>query len=1333
MKSFPAYYSSPAYRALRRHLLASGTAAALFTGASAFAADASWSLGTGGGNWNQDSAWTPAAAPGLTNGNTTSTDNATFDSTTRTVNSTIAVDTGRNIGNITFSTTNTFGYTLSSGSLVLSAGGTVLANGAGTGQNNINSPVTLQGHYTFTADSNFQLNNTAATFTTAPSLGNVTMTIGGVYGTGTITTSVLSTGIISQGTDSTLSIVKTGTGNWQFNGVNTFSGGFTVKQGFLGVGNSGAIGAGTLTLGDSSGSNNAAAGFGSNVNPTNAINVAAGSSGTLSLMRTGGSNQSTLSGPITLNNNLTISQNANNAQSFTISSGITGTGNLSITSLQGTGNTTLSGSVNMTGGITNNGVSASPTVITGVIGSNVTGITQNSTASNLVFSGTPTYSCPVTVTSGSLILQNTGAKSATSTITAAAAGTVALTVTGSGTGSLSPYTDADINSLFNDAISGIVLAPASNVGIDTGATNFTYSLSSGGTHGLTKLGSAVLTLNGANTYTGTTILAAGNLLLNSPESPGVSGPLGNSPAINPGSIVFRGGALRYSANNTFDYSGRLSSAANQPYNVDTNGQTVTWATGFGGTGGTFNKAGAGTLILSGNNTYTGATTLTAGNLTVGSPETPGVSGPLGNSPSTNPGSIVFRGGVLRYSTANNVDYTGRFSTSATQAFNVDTNGQNVTWANNLISSNGTLTKTGSGTLRLNGNNTYSGITTLGNGTLEVSNIGNFNNSGSNLGTASMGTLTNNASTGGSSTNSLQLVADAAPKTLRYVGAGETSDRAIYIRTQSVETAIESSGTGALILSGPISSYVPNVTTAINTSLIFGGNNTADNTFLAAFTEASQGAVNSAINIFKRGSGTWLLSGNKTYRGITFVEDGTFKFTSVANAGTNSALGSGNQLRIGGITPVAVPYGIVLGTASTAGTLDYVGTASSSSNRTIGLNGNGTLSNSAALAANTLTLTGGISSLTSGAKTLTLGGANTGSNTLSGVIADGSGTVSLTKVGAGNWTLSNTNTYTGSTSIQLGTLALTGSGSISAAPLSLATGSTLDISALSASTYTIANGLSGSGTINATGKPLTISGAYAPGALAITGDVTFGGSSASTFLASTVPGVSSATTVTGTVQNAGTLVINPAPSFTLAANQSFTFVTAGGGITPGYSGVTVNGLPLTNSAGVWSLTSGNLSYTYYESNATLTLAPDVVITALQSWRQTYFGTTENSGTAADSYDYDSDGIPNLVEYATNTNPTIAGPSVITAGTSGGHLTLTFPRIDDPSITYTVKGRDDLVTGSWSTVVPVAGNNPTSGFTGSTPGVTETVSETVIDTATLGSPSKRFLRLEIGITP
>jgi hypothetical protein len=46
------------------------------------------------------------------------------------------------------------------------------------------------------------------------------------------------------------------------------------------------------------------------------------------------------------------------------------------------------------------------------------------------------------------------------------------------------------------------------------------------------------------------------------------------------------------------------------------------------------------------------------------------------------------------------------------------------------------------------------------------------------------------------------------------------------------------------------------------------------------------------------------------------------------------------------------------------------------------------------------------------------------------------------------------------------------------------------------------------------------------------------------------------------------------------------------------------------------------------------------TPLQQWRQDHFQTTENSGPAADDADYDSDGIPNLVEYGLGSNPASA---------------------------------------------------------------------------------------------
>jgi autotransporter-associated beta strand protein len=66
-----------------------------------------------------------------------------------------------------------------------------------------------------------------------------------------------------------------------------------------------------------------------------------------------------------------------------------------------------------------------------------------------------------------------------------------------------------------------------------------------------------------------------------------------------------------------------------------------------------------------------------------------------------------------------------------------------------------------------------------------------------------------------------------------------------------------------------------------------------------------------------------------------------------------------------------------------------------------------------------------------AKSLTLGGANTGANTVSGVIADGASGLSLTKADAGTWILSGANTYTGNTAINGGTLLLNSPGSLAA--------------------------------------------------------------------------------------------------------------------------------------------------------------------------------------------------------------------------------------------------------------------------------------------------------------
>lgn len=85
---------------------------------------------------------------------------------------------------------------------------------------------------------------------------------------------------------------------------------------------------------------------------------------------------------------------------------------------------------------------------------------------------------------------------------------------------------------------------------------------------------------------------------------------------------------------------------------------------------------------------------------------------------------------------------------------------------------------------------------------------------------------------------------------------------------------------------------------------------------------------------------------------------------------------------------------------------------------ITLSGNASIDSSSAVATYT---TGGITTSTAGSKTLSLSGTNTGNNTISSAIANGSGSMALTKGGSGTWILSGANTYTGNTRVDGGIL------------------------------------------------------------------------------------------------------------------------------------------------------------------------------------------------------------------------------------------------------------------------------------------------------------------------
>lgn len=181
----------------------------------------------------------------------------------------------------------------------------------------------------------------------------------------------------------------------------------------------------------------------------------------------------------------------------------------------------------------------------------------------------------------------------------------------------------------------------------------------------------------------------------------------------------------------------------------------------------------------------------------------------------------------------------------------------------------------------------------------------------------------------------------------------------------------------------------------------------------------------------------------------------------------------------------------------------------------------------------------------GGNTLVVGG-NDQSTIVTGRIADYSpcgcgptGPGSLEKVGTGTLTLAGTNTYTGSTLVSGGTLIVNGS---------IATSSGLVVAEGGA--------IGGSGALPST----TIDGTLAPGnsigTVTINGNLTFGaGSVYRVELSSTA---SDFTRVTGTAALAGTVAVTLLPGETAA--RHYTILTAAGGLSGAFAGVSSAGLP-----------------------------------------------------------------------------------------------------------------------------------------------------------------------------
>lgn len=231
-----------------------------------------------------------------------------------------------------------------------------------------------------------------------------------------------------------------------------------------------------------------------------------------------------------------------------------------------------------------------------------------------------------------------------------------------------------------------------------------------------KAAGGVLTPSGTNTYTGVTTLTGGTLSVAALGNGGVAGNLGaaTNAAAN---IVFNGGTLRYTGSGeTSDRAFTINAGTTATIEVTSGALSLAGATGAVSNG-SLSKTGPGTLTLTGASTYTGATSINAGTLILGSAQNGTTSGPLGAN-----GTINFGGGTLQYSANTAIaitDYSPRFATGSGVPVRVDTNGRDVTFATALGSVGGSLAKFGAGTLTLGTVNTYSGSTTIAGGTLTL--------------------------------------------------------------------------------------------------------------------------------------------------------------------------------------------------------------------------------------------------------------------------------------------------------------------------------------------------------------------------------------------------------------------------------------------------------------------------------------------------------------------------------------------------------------------------------------------------------------------------------------
>ncbi len=920
----------------------------------------------------------------------------------------------------------------------------------------------------------------------------------------------------------------------------------------------------------------------------------------------------------------------------------------------------------------------------------------------LLLSGNSTFAGGFNLNSGTLLL-GLNSTPTTGTVTSGPVGIGTLTL-GDGTALLSDTTIRTIanavsingNVTFGTLsaasgsasnINGVLLSGPVALGSAVSRTIHVNSLQnistisgivSGTGSSITKTGPGTLVLTGANTFDGGITINGGVVQSNATG-------LGST-----GTITFGGGILQHALSTATDFSSRFSTASNQPFYIDTNGQTITYASPLtSAVGGSLGKFGTGTLILTNTEVYDGPTIIAAGTLQVGS----GAS--LGAIPAT---TNIADSGTLYINHA----------TTDPVIFASITGGGGLTIDQHLIQPTGPVNLGGTllfGNTPLSSSSLTNGTNTVG--TLDLSNTGANSNFG--------------AVTAQTNSTGIDIVTIPSGRTLT-VGGNVTVGFAVGVATSTAQTNLTFNGGGSLVVNNPAAVVAVGVAAGVQLNI-----STANTLNLATLANANLGTVAAPITTLNVGfgqnaGGTLLLSNTAN----------TIAATTINVGHSNGANGGVGSIILGTGTNAINADTINIGFSKIDGTVKFVSQAAGSpgsvtignkagtagANINVGSN-NGT--GTAAVLTGTLDLRGHVATVVAdivsiGNNNNTLGGAATG------VLSMDAGTFTANTLNLGLKSAAGTGSNTAANSVNFGGGAFTVAG---ATTMSNHTGtaggnvtSALNVTdgAFTTATLTAAlkNGSGGgtaTGNINVSGGSFAVTGSSfvlasqasagtAVGSLNITGgavttaaDITDGGGATTTSV--TVNGgaldltghnLGSATTLidtlsfqAGTLSNAGE--INNGAVFTKTTNGTLSLPTANA-----YTGATViNGGVLS----VANLAKGGINSSLGKSS---NAASNLVINgATLQFNGSANGSTDRQFTIGSNATLDASGIAAL-DLTSTAAPSYSAPDVAElltlTGSAAGNLAA--------SVTDNGAGQTSL-TKSGVGVWTLSGTNTLTGIT------------------------------------